>query len=153
MKNADESIEKVLAGLRTTGPTPGIERRILNTLDAMQAHESTGAELGWRRLLPLWLATPRPAATVSLAFALGLAALIVIFVTSQHFGLTPVRSENERTKSAAVSTPLPAASEPKEKFDNRVGHGFSHDILPQQSSRALAPEVHLSSAERTSPWL
>jgi hypothetical protein len=76
MKNSEDAIEKVLAGLRSPDAPVGMERRIL---EALQDQASARSRSGWRRLRPIWLATPaRPVATRSLACGVALAGMFAV---------------------------------------------------------------------------
>jgi len=59
MKNSEEAIEKVLAGLRGVDAPEGMERRILNSLDdsldGLRNGESRRLRSGWRELIPVGL--------------------------------------------------------------------------------------------------
>ena len=48
MKDADGTIERLLAGLRDAEPPAGIERRILEALDGMEAREAVASASLWR---------------------------------------------------------------------------------------------------------
>jgi len=76
MKNSEEAIEKVLAGLRDAEAPAGMERRILDQLEERAAVRSRS---GWRRLLPLWLvASTRPVAVGSLVCGVALAGIFAV---------------------------------------------------------------------------
>jgi len=76
MKNSEEAIEKVLAGLRDAEAPAGMERRILEGLEERAAARSRS---GWRQLLPVWLVSPtRPVAVGSLACGVALAGIFVV---------------------------------------------------------------------------
>ena len=51
MKDADGTIERLLAGLRDAQPPGGMERRILEALDGMGAREVAASASLWRRPL------------------------------------------------------------------------------------------------------
>ena len=76
MKNSEEAIEKVLAGLRDAEAPAGMERRILEGLEERAAARSHS---GWRQLLPVWLVSPtRSVAVGSLACCVALAGIFVV---------------------------------------------------------------------------
>ena len=56
MKDADGTIERLLAGLRDAEPPGGIERRILEALDGMEAREVSASASLWRPAMALLLA-------------------------------------------------------------------------------------------------
>src|SRR5580700_4931897 len=55
MKNSEEAIERVLAGLREVETPDGMERRILDGLEGRAAQ----ARSGWRRSMPMRLVMPQ----------------------------------------------------------------------------------------------
>jgi hypothetical protein len=73
MRDADKMIQRLLAGLQDAEPSAGLERRIL---EAMDAHESIALGLRWRYGISPWLL--RPSASISLGFALLLAAFLAV---------------------------------------------------------------------------
>src|SRR5882757_1466057 len=78
MKNSEEAMEKVLAGLRDVEAPAGMERRIL---DGMLGLEEQGVRSGsgWRRWLPIWLVAPgRPVAVGSLVCGIAVAGLFAV---------------------------------------------------------------------------
>jgi hypothetical protein len=56
MKDADGTIERLLAGLRDAEPPVGIERRILQALDGMEAREVAASASLWLPAMALLLA-------------------------------------------------------------------------------------------------
>jgi hypothetical protein len=77
MKNSEEAVEKVLAGLRNADAPGGMERRILDSLEALEDRAPARSGFGWRRMVPMWLVTPRsPVVTNSLVWGV---ALIGVF--------------------------------------------------------------------------
>jgi hypothetical protein len=74
MKDADGTIERLLAGLRDAEPPGGMERRILEALDGMEAREEVSSASLWR--LPF-----RPAIAMLLA---GTVVLMVAFTVEQR---------------------------------------------------------------------
>src|SRR5207245_8416544 len=79
MKNSEEAIEKVLAGLRDAEAPAGMERRILDQLDGLEERAAVRSRSGWRRLLPLWLVAPsRPVAVGSLVCGVALAGIFAV---------------------------------------------------------------------------
>lgn len=71
MRDADGTIERLLAGLRDAQPPAGIERRILEALDGMEAREEVTSASLWR--LPF-----RPAIAMLLACTVILMAGIAV---------------------------------------------------------------------------
>jgi hypothetical protein len=93
MKDAEETIERLLTGLRDAKPPAGIERRILRALDGMEAREASASASLWRWAMSAsWL---RPALTIPLACAV---ILIVAVADYQH-----------RPPSSVVRSPSPVS--------------------------------------------
>lgn len=78
MKSSEETIERVMAGLREASAAPGMERRVL---EAVEDRASALSRPGWRRWRPTGLRVPaRPAAIRPSARGLALAGLFVAAV-------------------------------------------------------------------------
>jgi hypothetical protein len=78
MKDSDEAVEKVLAGLRECDAPVGMERRIL---DALEERAAARARPGWWRLRPDWLGlAPRPVAIRSLAWGVAVAGVFAVAI-------------------------------------------------------------------------
>lgn len=97
MKHSEEAIEKVLAGLRDADAPAGMERRILDSLDALQDQASGRSRLGWRQVLPIWLVMPgSPAVRRSVACGValvGVFALALAIPAIRRLGHGPVQSK------------------------------------------------------------
>ena len=102
MKNSEEAIERVLAGLRDADAPTGMERRILEALDnggddRADDRAATRTRSGWRWLRPIWLAAPaRPFAVASLVCGVALVSLFVAALaipSIRRLGLAPARSK------------------------------------------------------------
>jgi hypothetical protein len=82
MKNLDETIEALLAGLRDAEPSAGMQRRILETL---QTHEAMTPVSPWRRMM---LASRlHPVTAISSMCAAALAASLIVAIAvhqTQH---------------------------------------------------------------------
>ncbi len=79
MKNSEEAIEKVLAGLRDAESAAGMERRILDQLDGLEERAAVRSRSGWLRLRPIWLVAPaRPVAVGSLVCGVALAGMFAV---------------------------------------------------------------------------
>jgi hypothetical protein len=74
MKDADGTIERLLAGLRDAQPPGGMERRILEAIDGVEPREAAASASLWR--LPF-----RPAIAMLLA---GTVILMAAFSVEQH---------------------------------------------------------------------
>ena len=95
MKNSEEAMEKVLAGLRDAEAPAGMERRILD-LDALEERAAARSRSGWRQMLPVWLVVPaRPMAVGSLVCGVALAGLFAVALAIPAFrrlGHAPVQA-------------------------------------------------------------
>jgi hypothetical protein len=86
MKNSEEAMEKVLAGLRDAEAPAGMERRILDQLDALEERAAVRSGSGWRQMLPGWLVVPaRPMAVGSLVCGVALAGLFAVALAIPAF--------------------------------------------------------------------
>src|SRR5487761_992769 len=103
MKNSEEAIEKVLAGLRSSDAPAGMERRIL---EAVQNRTSTGSRTGWRRLRQIWLEIQTPTlVTRSLACGVAVAGIfaVVLAILAIHWpGRTPAQSKRNSDTVASL---------------------------------------------------
>jgi hypothetical protein len=103
MKNSEEAIEKVLAGLRDADAPAGIERRIL---DALEDPVSARSRSGWRWLRPMWLVAPaHPFAIGSLACGVALAALFAVALAIpaiRRLGYSPAQSKMNLAPAGAL---------------------------------------------------
>jgi hypothetical protein len=130
MKNSEEAIEKVLAGLRDADAPVGMERRILDTLENPVSARSRS---GWRWLRPMWLVAPaHPVAIGSLACVVALAALFAVALAIpaiRRLGYSPAQSK----MSLAPAGALPLAT--------------SETVA--KSAQAPLPEVSTRSVEKT----
>jgi hypothetical protein len=77
MRDADETIERLLAGLRDVEPSSGIERRILEGMEARQA--AAASDSLWRRLISPSLLRP----AIGLSLVCAVASLIVAITVHQ----------------------------------------------------------------------
>jgi hypothetical protein len=82
MRDADGTIERLLAGLRDAEPSAGIERRILEALDGKAARPAAASASLWRRLILPWRL--RPAMAMSAACAGILAGSLIVLTVHQH---------------------------------------------------------------------
>lgn len=107
MKNSEEAIEKVLAGLRDSNAPAGMERRIL---EAAQNRALAGSRSGWRRLSPIWLGIQTPSVVtrfVACGVALaGIFALALAIPAIHRFGHTSAQSKGN-SPPLASRPPVP----------------------------------------------
>lgn len=101
MKDSEELIEKLLAGLRNVDPSPEMERRILA---AVQNHASAPSRYGWRKFIPIWLTTQtHSVATLPVACGAALACIVVFALA-----IPAIHREHVPTQSKKNSAPLKA---------------------------------------------
>jgi hypothetical protein len=149
MKNSDEAIDRVLAGLRDTEAPEGMERRIL---DALENGATARAESAWHRLLPLWLLAPTRAMTRVLVCGAALAGVVVVvFATSaiRHARDVAVRSEKEvapaKVLPAVVDAPLVAVS--SSAHEERAGLRVRTAVGEARSARTVDSEDSVALSE------
>jgi hypothetical protein len=121
MKNSEEAIEKVLAGLRDAEAPEGMERRIL---DALENGAAVRTESVWHRLLPLWLLAPAGAMTRVLVCGAALAGVVVVvFATSaiRHAGSSPAQSKKEVAPERLSPVPPSVGDAPSVAASSREG--------------------------------
>lgn len=135
MKDADRTIERLLAGLRDAEPSAGIERRIL---EAMGAREAASAPL-WRRLSSM----PLPAVATSLASAMAIAgALIIAIAVRQHWS-APADTRSHANTAAMRRTAQPEAVTRKAPIAPR--RPASRVSLKHPGSVPAVPETQVAS--------
>jgi hypothetical protein len=105
MKNSEEAMEKVLAGLRDAEAPVGMERRILDGLLGLE-ERGVRSRLGWRELLPIWLVAPgRPVAVGSLVCGVALAGVIAVALAIpaiRRLGHAPVQAGRSPRASGSL---------------------------------------------------
>jgi hypothetical protein len=143
MKDAEPTIERLLAGLRDAEPQPGIERRIL---DGMQARKTVVPVPFWRKLRPQTLAVSLASALVITAVFIAIALHLRSRVSgdSSHPPTLAVRQESPAEAfTRKVSVPGRRAS--------RVGSKHSFTISGKPDLRAAsfpAPPLPLTEEEK-----
>ena len=100
MKNPEEAIDKVLAGLRDVDAPAGMEGRILG---ALEEKASTPAGLGWRMLLGM------PAAAKSLTWGAAVAGLFVLALAIP--AIRRIGHPAAQVKTAAAKNVAPSAAD------------------------------------------
>ncbi|HXC97375.1 MAG TPA: hypothetical protein VNU92_16860 [Edaphobacter sp.] len=88
MKNSDEAIEKVLAGLRNVEAPVGMERRVLDGLEKRAARRSEMSS-GW--FGPVWRGVPGAYAACAVGVA-GVAVVMLMVPVVRRFGHAPVQA-------------------------------------------------------------
>jgi len=128
MKNSDEAIDKVLAGLRDTEPPAGLERRVLAAV-----HERAAAP----RTLPLrWAALG--------GFALAAAAVIALFASPRHSPAPPAIEAIAQPQPETPATPH-ASVEPVSPRPRR------HTPAIRANSETPAPTGNILTASFPAP--
>ena len=143
MKNADPTIERLLAGLRDAEPQPGIERRILET---MQAREAA------RFSFVTWLRQQRfPAFAISRASAMVITAAIVAIVLN-HWRIPakvihpPAVAVQRKSSAAEIRQP---ARVPARLSASRVRSKHNRTMVPDHHASSFpAPPLPLTEQER-----
>ena len=116
MRDAERTIERLLAGLSDAEPPGGMERRILEALDGMGAREVAASASLWRRPL-------RPALAMLLACAV---ILMVAFTVQQRKhvpgqSLIPLKPKNGLNGAPNIVSSLQVSQKPQHAAaDQRV---------------------------------
>jgi len=116
MRDAERTIERLLAGLRDAEPPGGMEHRILESLDGMGAREVAASASLWRRPL-------RPALAMLLACAV---ILMVAFTVQQRKhvpgqSLIPLKPKNGLNGAPNIVSSLQVSQKPQHAAaDQRV---------------------------------
>ena len=136
MRDADETIDRLMAGLRDVEPSPGMERRIL---EAMEAHHATPSA---------WFL--RPSVAASLVCAAALAASLIVVTRVNQPSHTPSNTANvgQHTPPAAVAHNAPI--EPRRPVE-RVTARRPRDLPAVRNARSRsfpAPPLPLTEQER-----
>jgi hypothetical protein len=108
MRDAERTIEKLLAGLRDAEPPGGMEHRILEALDGMGASEAAASASLWRRPL-------RPTLAMLLACAV---ILMVAFTVQQRKHvpgqqLVPLKPKNGLNGAPNIVSSLRVSQKPQ----------------------------------------
>jgi hypothetical protein len=142
MKDADETIERLMAGLRDAEPSPGMERRIL---EAMEAHHATPSR---------WFL--RPSVAASLVCATALAASLIVATRVNQPSHAPANAARHSTHADVGKRTQPeavahkAAIEPR-RTAARVPARRPRDlpaVSNMQSAGYPAPPMPLTEQER-----
>jgi hypothetical protein len=152
MKDPEEAIEKVLAGLRNPDAPVGMERRILQ---ALQDRTAVRSRSGWRRFRPTWLVAPaHPAAVRSVAWGIALAgvfavALAVPAIRRLGHLLVPANAPAKMISAPVASLP-PAAPEIAAKsaqLPSPPGVRLMKTAIPKQRVNAQRARVVVSESD------
>lgn len=128
MKNSDEAIKKVLAGLRNVDAPEGMQRRILNSLDesldVLQDGDSGRSRSGWRQVIPIWLgmpAWPTAGGRVIWGIALGGAFVLAVAIPAmRRVGRVPVESKGSVAPVKSMKSLAPVEAVPRASSEEVV---------------------------------
>jgi hypothetical protein len=138
MKDADRTIERLLAALRDAEPSTGIARRILQTMEAREAEASAPF---WTRL--------RPVAT-SLATALAITAVLIIALHHHRSAPADTRSHapavHRTTQPEAVVQQAPIA--PRRPAERGSRRRLVSAVPETQAASFPAPPLPLTEQEK-----
>jgi hypothetical protein len=147
MKDAEPTIERLLAGLRDAEPQPGIEHRIL---EAMQARETVASVPFWNRLRPQTL----PAFAIWLVTALAITGAFVAIALHQRWRV-PADSSHPSTLAVRQESPAEAITQPApvpaRRPASRVWSKHSRTAVPVSDLQAAgfpAPPLPLTEQEK-----
>jgi hypothetical protein len=147
MKDAEPTIERLLAGLRDAEPQPGITHRIL---EAMQARETAASVSFWNRLRPQTL----PAFAIWLASALAITGAFVAIALHQRWRVPadsshpPILAVRQKSPAEAITQKAPV---PARRPASRVWSKHSRPVIPVPDLRAAsfpAPPLPLTEQEK-----
>jgi hypothetical protein len=102
MREIDQTIERLMAGLREAEPPAGMQRRIL---EVMRVHEAESSGPLRHRLITPWLL--RPSVATSLACAAALAASLIVAVRVHLPWHAPADTTSASTHAAAQQLARP----------------------------------------------
>jgi hypothetical protein len=149
MKNSGEAMEKVLTGLRDAEAPAGMERRILNQLDALDERAAVRSRSGWPWVWPV--AAARPIAVGSLVCGVALAGLLAVALAIpaiRRLGHTPVQARKSPAPvgslgsgalGVAAKSVLPASSRSgvrvmgEIKAEGRTNAGSAEGVVDSDS--------------------
>jgi hypothetical protein len=151
MRDADETIERLMAGLRDAEPAPGMKRRIL---EAMEAHQATASDSHWRRVITPW--PLRPSVAASLVCAAALAASLIVATRVNQPSHMPASAPRHSTHADVGQHAQPEAVAHKaptapQRTASRVSARRPHDssaVNDVQSASYPAPPLPLTEQER-----
>ena len=141
MKNSEEAIAKVLAGLRETEAPDGMERRIVR---ALEDRASARPRSVWRRMRPLWLIAP--AGTRSLAWGVAFAGLFAVALAIpaiRRLGHAPAQS-SPRSLAQSKMNSAPAGSLPLATPVTPETVAKSAELPPPRSGMRLVTKTNVS---------
>ena len=136
MKQADEAIEKVLAGLRASDAPEGMQGRILQAMQARAAADE-GDRAGWR----MWLRMPALA-----VYGTVLAGLLVVVAVSMRHQAAPQRVARlelkiKRTADRSDAASGPSAAVVPANVRHRAESSISHEVAARSGGQEVAAYV------------
>ena len=133
MKNSEEALEKVLAGLRDCEAPVGMENRILRKV---QDRASARAVPGWHVLVSVWMGRRIfSAAAVFLVCAVSLAGLFSILLEIHQPGQTlSTRFSMKVPAAGSMPLPMPVATVHMAQFPPR-------EASARSTGKTIAPRV------------
>jgi hypothetical protein len=144
MKDAEETIERLLAGLRDAEPAAGIERRILEALDGMDAREASASASLWGRPL-------RPA----MAMLLACTVMLMVAITVHRAPHAPANLSHAKSSDMpqAIAPEVVAQKAPTvpRRLVSRVAARRAYDgptVGENQTASFPAPPSPLTEQER-----
>jgi hypothetical protein len=145
MKDADGTIERLLAGLRDAEPPGGMERRILDALDGMGAREPAASASLWRRPL-------RPA--IAMLLVCSVILTVGIAVHQHRHAPGDLRSRLTRADVRPAARPEVAVQKAPtvpRRTASRIPVKHPHDapaVAETQAASFPAPPLPLTEQER-----
>jgi len=114
MREADQTIERLMEGLRDAEPPAGMQRRIL---EAMRVREAASSDPLRRRLITPWLL--RPSVATSLACAAALAASLIVALKVHQPSHPPADATSGSMRAAAGQSTRPETMAQKGPIEPR----------------------------------
>jgi hypothetical protein len=136
MRDADEAIDRLMAGLRDAEPSPGMKRRIFEAMDARQGTRSA------------WFL--RPSVAASLVCAAALAASLIVTTRVNQRSHTPASAADVRQQTQPLAVTHKAPIEPR-RTAARVTARRPRDLPAgsvMQSAGYPAPPLPLTEQEK-----
>lgn len=152
MRDADKTVDRLLAGLRTAEPFAGLERRILQKIeDAMEDHPAIATDSAWRRMLLLWRLRPM---SIALA-ALVVVCLFVATSTSRHLrrpsevtSSPHTTASPKNTASAVTAHQAPIVTHQHTAAHVSLRHPRASDEKETEAASQPAPPLPLTEQEK-----
>jgi hypothetical protein len=161
MKNSDEAVERVLAGLRDTEAPAGMERRILESVRDIAPRRSW-----WRPMMPLFLMERKRWVVVAAGVVVVSSMACWTVLREQRAGrenagskreVAPGSSASPEVQVAAARTEQPSAERPAVRWKGKTNERRVRGVRDDGSAVALherrmanhpAPEAPLTAEEK-----